>query len=249
MSGGFRRGGEDRVVIGKGLRVAKVAPSIVAECELAASRWATLRTAPGGLLAESARMMYVTDMRHFAGLDELVGPQFAPAKRFAAYLGGVVSAATAHLPGEVIATALACNRRPGRKPCSGKLLVRLADATRQIEWCCPACSEEGVISGWEGSPRDLSPALTTDGDERAALVSIDQYRRLLELRLHDTDSLRVLYAARQTGAGVIVSAGEQNLESLIGYVADEANHETDRRRQRGLDDVIRILDASLVAGE
>jgi len=149
--------------------------------------------------------MYVTDMRHFAGLDEMVGPQFGPAKRFAAYLGGVVSAATAHLPGEAIATALACHRRPGRKPCPGRLLVRRVEAPARIEWACPACSEEGVISGWEGSPWDLSPGLTTDDDQRVALLSSDQYRRLLGLRLLDTDSLRVVYAARLTGAGVIVS--------------------------------------------
>jgi hypothetical protein len=194
-------------------------------------------------------MMYVTDMRHFAGLDEMVGPQFGPAKRSAAYLGGVVSAATAHLPGEAIATALACHRRPGRKPCPGRLLVRRAEAPARIEWACPACGEEGVISGWEGSPWDLSPALTTDGDERVALLSSDQYRRLLGLRLLDTDSLRVVYAARLTGAGVVVSASEEDLDNLIGYVAEEANHEIDRRRQRGLDDVIRILDAALVAPE
>jgi len=134
-------------------------------------------------------MMYVTDMRHFAGLDDMVGPQFGPAKRFATYLGGVVSAATAHLPGEAIATALACHRRPGRKPCPGRLLVRRAEAPARIEWACPACGEEGVISGWEGSPWDLSPALTTDGDEGVALLSSDQYRRLLGLRLLDTESL------------------------------------------------------------
>ena len=226
-----------------------MALSLAAERGLAARWFSTLGTAPHGLLAGSARMMYVTDMRHFAGLDEMVGPQFAPAKRFAAYLGGVVSAATAHLPGEAIATALACHRRPGRKPCPGRLLVRRAEAPARIEWACPACGEEGVISGWEGSPWDLSPALTTDGDERVALLSSDQYRRLLGLRLLDTDSLRVVYAARRTGAGVLVSAGEDDLENLIGDVADEANHETDRARRRGLDDVIRILDAALVARE
>lgn len=46
---------------------------------------------------------------------------------------------------------------------------------------------------------------------------------------------------------MIVSAGEKDLENLIGDVADEASHETDRGRRRGLDDVMRILDAALVA--
>ena len=53
------------------------------------------------------------------------------------------------------------------------------------------------------------------------------------LRLLDTDSLRVVYAARRTGVGVIVSAGEENLENLIGDVAAEANHETDRWKPVG----------------
>jgi hypothetical protein len=48
---------------------------------------------------------------------------------------------------------------------------------------------------------------------------------------------------------VIVSASEEDLDNLIGYMAEGANHEIDRRRQRGLDDVIRILDAALVAPE
>jgi hypothetical protein len=243
--GRFRRGGEGPVLLGGGHQIAEAEPSFLAECDLAASGWLSIiGTAPGGPLAEPAWMIYVTDMRHFAGMDELVGPQFAPAKRFAAYLGGVVSAATVHPPGEVIATGLACHRRPGHKPCSGWLLVRRAEAAARIEWACPVCSDEGVISGWEGSPWDLSPALSTN-DERAALLSIDQYRRLLGLRLLDTDSLRVVYAARRTGVGVMVSASEEDLENLIGYVADE----TDRGRRRGLDDVIRILDAALVARE
>ena len=72
---------------------------------------------------------------------------------------------------------------------------------------------------------------------------------MLRLRLLDTESLRVVYAARLTDVGMLVSAGEEDLENLIGDVADEANHETDRGRQRGLDDVIRILDAALVAPE
>ena len=105
------------------------------------------------------------------------------------------------LPGEVIATGLACHRRPGCKPCSGKLLVRRAEAAARIEWACPACSDEGVISGWEGSQWDLSPALATDDHERVALLSIDQYGRLLGRRLLDTDSLRVVYAARRTDVG------------------------------------------------
>jgi hypothetical protein len=46
--------------------------------------------------------------------------------------------------------------------------------------------------------------------------------------------------------GLILFAGEDDLESLMGCVAAQANHEADRRRQRGLDEAIVILEDSYV---
>ena len=125
--------------------------------------------------------MYVTDMTHFAGVEELVGAKFNGARRFAAYLGAVVAVATANPPGAIIQSALACRRRPGRQPCPGRLVVRRSEAPRQISWACPACDpacdEEGVISNFEQSTWDPSPPLSTEGEEKAALLSVQETAR------------------------------------------------------------------------
>lgn len=193
--------------------------------------------------------MYVTDMTHFAGVDELVGARFNGARRFAAYLGAIVGVATANPPGGIIPSALACRRRPGRQPCPGRLLVRRSVVPPEISWACPACDqasgEEGVISNFEGSIWDLSPPLRIEGDERAALIGPDQYGRLLGLAMLDTDAQRILHGARLIGHGVLVRAGEVDFEHLIESVAAEANHEPDHRRRRSLDDVLAVLESAL----
>lgn len=184
-------------------------------------------------------------MMHFAGVDELVGARFNGAKRFAAYLGNVVGVATANTPGQVIESALACHRRPGHQACPGRLLVRRSEAPRQINWACPSCDEEGVISNFEQSIWDVSPPLVIAGEECSAFLSPDQYKTLLGLVVLDGDARRVLYAARLVGRGVLVMAGEEDFEHLVESVAAEANHAPDRRQRAGLDDVLVLLEGAL----
>ena len=57
---------------------------------------------------------------------------------------------------------------------------------------------------------------------------------LRDLRLLDSDSERVLFAMRADGQRIILTAIDDELDELIGYVAAEANHETTRRRQKRL---------------
>jgi hypothetical protein len=56
---------------------------------------------------------YVTDMTHFADVDELLEERFAVARRLAHYLGRIVGTGAANLAGSAIRTALPCRRRPG----------------------------------------------------------------------------------------------------------------------------------------
>jgi hypothetical protein len=55
---------------------------------------------------------------------------------------------------------------------------------------------------------------------------------LRELVLLDPDCERLVYGMRAHKRGAILAATEDRLEELIGFVAAEANHEPDRRRQR-----------------
>jgi len=59
---------------------------------------------------------------------------------------------------------------------------------------------------------------------------------LRELMLLDPDCERLVFGmhAGRSG-GAVLAASEDDLEELIGGVAAEANHESNRRRQRRLD--------------
>jgi hypothetical protein len=48
-----------------------------------------------------------------------------------------------------------CRRRPKRKPCKGNLIINFEYPNR-IHWICPACQDEGVVTGWEGLIWDMT---------------------------------------------------------------------------------------------
>lgn len=48
----------------------------------------------------------------------------------------------------------------------------------------------------------------------------------------DPDRERVVYQARDHGDDVGLTATDDQLDELIGYLAAEANHEPNRRRQQ-----------------
>jgi hypothetical protein len=64
---------------------------------------------------------------------------------------------------------------------------------------------------------------------------------LRDLRLLDRDCERLVYRAHAHGEGAILLAGDEDLDELIGYVAAEANHESNRPRQRRLDAALDAL--------
>jgi hypothetical protein len=46
---------------------------------------------------------------------------------------------------------------------------------------------------------------------------------------------------RPKQGGVLLNANEEDLEELVGFVAAEANHEPNRRRQQRLDEAFAVL--------
>lgn len=99
--------------------------------------------------------MMVTDLRHFL---DLPADTPGPARRLAGQLSNLVRAATAVDAGVAWETALTCRRRPGNKPCSGRMVVLRAEPPVPIRWQCSGCGDEGVISNWADSPFDLRRA-------------------------------------------------------------------------------------------
>ena len=98
------------------------------------------------------------------------------------------------------------------------------------------CADEGVISNWEGSPYDLRRRrLTAVGTVNEINITDEVATALRELMLLDPDCERLVFSMHAHHGGAVLHASEGDLEELIGGVAAEANHETNRRRQRRLD--------------
>lgn len=186
--------------------------------------------------------MFVSDLAHFLELPEDAP---GPAVKIAEHLTWVVRAATAGPAGVAWVTALQCRRRPAHRRCPGRMVVFRADLPAPIGWRCDSCGDEGVISGWEGSYADLrGPHRAGARKGRSHIVVSDEVMAALrDLRLVDTDCERLVFAARAdpNGEGAVLNLDGDDLEELVGFVAAEANHEDNRRRQQRLDEAFAAL--------
>ena len=188
--------------------------------------------------------MLVSDLNHFLDLSDGAP---APALRLAQHFGNIVRAATAgdERVGDWWTSALPCRRRPGRRPCPGRITIVRQQPPAPIQWRCNVCADEGVISNWEGSPYDLRRRrLTAVGTVNEINITDEVATALRELMLLDPDCERLVFSMHAHHGGAVLHASEGDLEELIGGVAAEANHETNRRRQRRLDSAFDALNAA-----
>ena len=186
--------------------------------------------------------MLVADLRHFLDMPDDVS---GPARKMAEHLGFVVRAATAGEAGAPWVTALSCRRRPGNRPCAGHIAVFRADLPAPIEWRCTACGDEGVISGWEGSLHDLrQPRSWSDEEPRHETLLTDEVAATLrELLYLDVECERLVFQMHSSSEGAVLTATAEELDELLGFIAANANHETNRRRQKRFDALTEALEA------
>jgi hypothetical protein len=175
----------------------------------------------------------VSDLGHFLDLPDHTP---VPAVRLAEQLCNIVRAATAGEEGGSWVSALPCRRRPGNRHCPGRIRVRRTDGQAPISWACTVCGDEGWVSGWQETSYDLrdrrgGSAVTA----KDISVSDDVVASLRESLLLDADCERVVYRARTDHGQTALSASEEQLDELLGYLAAEVNHETNRRRRQRLD--------------
>ena len=78
------------------------------------------------------------------------------------------------------------------------------------------------------------------------VVPDDTAATLRDLQLLDTDSERLVFRMRAHRDGAVLAATDDELDELIGFVADEANHEPHRRRRRRLDAAVDALSGGWV---
>jgi hypothetical protein len=185
--------------------------------------------------------MLVADLHHYLDLsDDIPGP----VRRLAGQLSSIVRAATAGDAGMYWMSSRPCRRRPGNRSCPGRTILLWPQPAAPIHWKCSTCDDEGLISNWGDSPYDLGRrTLTLAGPLNQIIITDEVASALRELRLLDADSERVVFAER-----ILLTATDDELEELIGLVAAEANHETNRRRQKRLDAAFDALSDAYAGG-
>jgi hypothetical protein len=184
----------------------------------------------------------VTDLRHFLDLPPDTP---GPARRLSEHLGNIVRAATAGDAGAAWETALPCRRRPANRACPGRMIVVRTEPGAQIRWQCSVCDDAGVISNWGDSPFDLRRrGLTLAEAVNEIVIPNDVAAALRDLHLLDADCERLVFRIRAHHDGAVLAATDDNLEELIGFVAAEANHEPNRRRQQRLEAAFDALDTA-----
>jgi len=105
---------------------------------------------------QADKCMYITNMLHF--LDEkgnIHAEMPRESREMAAFLALVVDASTGMMSHEYNATGIRCFE----EGCTENVVVRLSDVRDEIEWLCPECHNEGIISHWQGTRRDNSATI------------------------------------------------------------------------------------------
>jgi hypothetical protein len=186
--------------------------------------------------------MLVADLHHFLDLPPDTP---GPAQRLAEHLSNIVRAATAGDSAASWESALPCLRRPANRRCRGRMIVTPTAPGAPIRWQCSVCGDEGIISNWEDSPFDLHRRrLALVGSVNQIVIADEVAVALRELRLLDLDCERLVFGIRAHNDGAVLAATDDDLDELIGFVAAEANHEPNRRRQRRLDAAFEALNTA-----
>jgi hypothetical protein len=170
-----------------------------------------------------------------------VTPQF---RRLGLHLARITEAGTSRPPGTTVASAVACIRRPGRRPCRGHILVHRAEVPPEIQWSCPLCGDRGVISGWEGTLYDLRGEHPAEGQDLIeACLDDASFRALRRDGLTAIEPCRLLAAATWDGLRVVLHGSAEELGELREQIAAEANDE--RGLRRFLDEAFDALDTAI----
>lgn len=161
------------------------------------------------------------------------------------YIGEIVSAATASMKGQWKHSGIRCHRRPRHRSCSGRIRV-CENEDGYIEWECPSCGDNGVIHDWQDSPWNLS-RWRSHKDEFGFEIALteQEYDELRKCLVTSSEGDRIIYGATYTGESIILRATGEELEDFAGYLAFNANHEENLKRQRILDRVLDRIEVTL----
>ena len=88
-------------------------------------------------------MSFIANLNHYTRNGK-IKPESSPAvKKMAEYLLSIYNYST--IIGIKAVSDIKCLKRPGRKPCKGKLNI-MRKSNNEVVWECPACGDYGVIT-------------------------------------------------------------------------------------------------------
>lgn len=125
---------------------------------------------------------------------------------------------------------------PAHRACPGRIVVSWTQPDHPINWCCSHCDDDGTISNWATSIYDLRrQQLGAAEPVQNVVVDADTAAILRTLPFLDHDCHRAVFAIHADGNKLHLTVTDSELGELIDSLAAEANHESNRRRQRQLD--------------
>jgi hypothetical protein len=178
---------------------------------------------------------WVTDVREFARAQEANESAAAPPP--GAIVREIVEAATSRRVEGSWGSAVRCIALVRGKTCGARIHVRRAERGR-IAWACVACSEAGVITGFEGTAFDLSRYVPRKRKLRVWGLE-DEDRDVLLAATSWIPSLRAVLARAQpvdTVPGLVrIEATVAELDQMYTLVDDLSDVTRGRRKLERLD--------------
>ncbi len=134
----------------------------------------------------------------------------------------IVRAAGTHPPGADVASFLPCRRRPGRRPCPGRLVLRRQEVPPTVHWRCPACADSGTVAFEGGFPREHLRPPVPPGELLELLLTAEEWRAALGAT-EDTEVEAILLAAETWGDQACLRLADAELMllnvELFGFLA------------------------------
>ena len=92
---------------------------------------------------------WIVDLSHYLTQAGAIADMPSRARLLAEYFASIVVDATSNLDDP---PSVQCRRRPAHRRCTGLIMCYPAnDDLDRIYWYCPACNDNGMISGWQGT--------------------------------------------------------------------------------------------------
>lgn len=106
---------------------------------------------------------WIVNLRHYLNQDGTIGIKSGSGRRLAGHFAAIVQETSGDIEAEGRFPRVRCRRRPGRKPCVGKIESYIDPEDDAIVWRCPVCGDNGAIASFLFATPVLAQDVHVDG--------------------------------------------------------------------------------------